>query len=47
MSVVRASPAVEPYKPVTEGRPVSSASAAAIGANHWDADAVEIVSDMM
>jgi len=44
---VRASPAVEPYKPVTEGRPVSPASAAATGANHWDADAVEIVSDMV
>jgi hypothetical protein len=45
--VVRASPAVEPYKPVIQGRHVSSASAAATGANHWDADAVEIVSDMV
>jgi hypothetical protein len=35
---VRASPAVEPYKPVTEGRPVSPASAAATGTNHWDAE---------
>ncbi|GDX88964.1 hypothetical protein LBMAG45_08200 [Nitrospirota bacterium] len=47
MSVVRARPEVEPCKPVIEGRLALAVNAAATGANHWDADVEEIVSDMV